>query len=842
MIISPAGPSDPPAVPSIRPNPSQTAVRDARSRSAPPVPPSLKPPAGTHTKATHPTAGRPTRREDIEKVTRSLTLWKRSLLDLSHRNRLIDFQGGKATRIQIARPHLEDLYTALTAEGGRLSFPHVRGQSLEDLVDSPGPSGRVVAGDLAITPPVETAPSVRDLYRRLERLRRGTRTIFEEQGVHTLFLALGLLDWSEADETLVHLQSPLLLVPVQLQKEDTHYVLLSHEDDAEVNPALVYKLNRDFGLELPLLEIDEDGSDPGEVFKSYMDQVRHIASRRDWKVLDQAWLAQFAFYKLPMYRDLEAPGVAERAAAHPILSTICGVGGDSDSPAVSIDPAQAEQDQARPEAFPVADADSSQIEVVERVRLGHTLVVQGPPGTGKSQTIVNLISQALRDGKTVLFVSEKRAALDVVYTRLQHLGLADLCLDLHSARASRKTVIEDLAASLQVLTTLRPSVNSGSFNEYNQLRSNLQHYVTELHRPRDRQGRSTFQVHGQLARLHSIPLVMAPLPFENALNVESSRESEILDVLHRIASLGVWDAEETHPWRQITPPLDFVAIPDAVAVAGSALARAAGALITAAAQIRDLYGTEQETAADIQARLDLLRLLATNPAVAILPAWLDLDPKARQSLLDFARRVQDHLKKRAESRTYLRGLGMHTLPDTSAIDALYDVALTAEKAPWIRRVVLQARLGGLLRPYVGRRLSRLESTAAVRALRTVQEADLWLATVRDQILTELGVALGTDTWDLTPTLHAIEWLVRVAELAGEPIPQPLRQALLMGAPERLRHEASTLSQAIMTALEQLRSAVNGPALVKLFGDQPPAVVLGDLPLHQLQNTASVWQN
>ncbi|MBO8142686.1 MAG: DUF4011 domain-containing protein [Firmicutes bacterium] len=299
------------------------------------------------------------------------------MLDLSGRNRLLYFQRGSSTRIQLERPAPEELFASLALEERSLSFPRPRGLSIDEIELGDGPDDQIaiVPGEIDTSPPVGGLEELRNLYRKLERLRRVNRTIYEEQGVHTLFLALGLLEWKEAEDSKSLIQSPLVLVPVRLELEHDAFRLLPHEDDVEVNPALAYRLQRDFGLVLPGIEWNEQQRVADGAFQQFLDVVRDLVQRRGWVVLEQAWLALFQYYKLPMYRDLEAPDVPSTAAAHPIVSALCGL--REGRPYEPIDIAGAEEAYTRPDLFPVLDCDSSQLEVMEQVRRGKTLVVQG---------------------------------------------------------------------------------------------------------------------------------------------------------------------------------------------------------------------------------------------------------------------------------------------------------------------------------------------------------------------------------------------------------------------------------------------------------------------------------
>jgi KaiC/GvpD/RAD55 family RecA-like ATPase len=146
----------------------------------------------------------------------------------------------------------------------------------------------------------------------------------------------------------------------------------------------------------------------------------------------------------------------------------------------------------------VVDADSSQLRAIAGVARGYDLVLEGPPGTGKSQTITNLIAQALGAGKSVLFVAEKMAALDVVHSRLVKAGLGEFCLELHSTKASKRTVMRSLAAAIDAsLQPVATSVQAGA--ALPAVRTTLNDYVRALHTPHGTLGMSPFAVYGALA-------------------------------------------------------------------------------------------------------------------------------------------------------------------------------------------------------------------------------------------------------------------------------------------------------------------------------------------------------
>ncbi len=243
----------------------------------------------------------------------------------------------------------------------------------------------------------------------------------------------GILRWYEDEKSEVLREAPLVLVPVSLTS-DRHstFDLRSRDDDLTTNQAIQERLRTDFGIALPDLPENEEWL-PSEYFAAVNET---IATRSRWSIdTSGVELGFYSFSKLLMIRDLEPAAWGEKSIVdHPLLLGLL-TEGFNEEPSPIPDNAQLDKLFAPADLVQVVDADSSQTIVIETVRKGRNLVVQGPPGTGKSQTIANIIAAAVYDGKSVLFVAEKMAALNVVHTRLQKVGLGPICLQLHSRGA-----------------------------------------------------------------------------------------------------------------------------------------------------------------------------------------------------------------------------------------------------------------------------------------------------------------------------------------------------------------------------------------------------------------------
>lgn len=286
---------------------------------------------------------------------------------------------------------------------------------------------------------LQTELEAGELEANLTAIARAAASTLEEQGFNSLYLGLGFLEWEDR-ESEQRQQAPILLVPVRLERKNVRrpYKLVAGDDDPLVNPALAYKLKQDWGIELPELPEDLDEADPDAILA---DLAGKVVGQAGWRVSDECSLALYSFTKFVMYKDLELHGGL--AQEHPLVRRLLG----DPRPLPELAPPL---ERPPHEVFAVTDADASQREAVEAALRGESMVLEGPPGTGKSQTITNLIAEFLGAGKTVLFVSEKMAALSVVQERLQSVGLGEFCLELHSRHANKRALVKRLSATLEL--------------------------------------------------------------------------------------------------------------------------------------------------------------------------------------------------------------------------------------------------------------------------------------------------------------------------------------------------------------------------------------------------------
>ncbi len=340
------------------------------------------------------------------------------------------------------------------------------------------------------------------LQKKLLKLSYEARTTEEEQGVNTLYLAIGFLRWFESSKSDVERQAPLILIPVKLERKSasSRFYLSWDENDISTNLSLREKLKAEFQIDLP--EIEDDS---GFLPSSYFGKIRKaIAAKKEWDVLpNDMVLWFFSFAKFLMYEDLDTSRwPPERSLAeNRLIGGLLGTGFQSDPPICPDD--QSIDEILHPvDLIHVVDADSSQTMAIEESKTGRNLVIQGPPGTGKSQTITNIIAAAVNSGKKVLFVAEKMAALQVVHRRLANIGLGPLCLELHSHKANKKSVLQELESTLS-LGKPRSDDNHLHANELETCRNQLNQHVGDLHSQLIPSQRTAYQIVGQLVRLHA---------------------------------------------------------------------------------------------------------------------------------------------------------------------------------------------------------------------------------------------------------------------------------------------------------------------------------------------------
>jgi very-short-patch-repair endonuclease len=428
---------------------------------------------------------------------------RKKLLDLGLRNNLLNYRLLKTRGIDSYSPVPDDVFEALVQSDRQIRFvPAPPDQADEESEAAPRfrTTGRARPQRAASPTVLEVRSDEAELERRLLNTHDHARISLEEQGLNTLFLAFGMLEWYEADTSSKARFAPLVLVPVELTRRDatSQFVVTYSGEEIGGNLSLEAKLRGEFGIELPMFDPDT------ETVSSYLAAVKNeISGRNRWQVdTARVVLGQFSFNKFLMFHDLNVDTWPEdvQPLDHPVLNGLLSHEGFSSQPSHYTEH-QFLDDVVNDDDHPmVVDADSSQTLALLDAIDGRTMVIQGPPGTGKSQTITNLIALAIGRGKKVLFVAEKMAALEVVKRRLDQLDLGVACLELHGTKTRKRRVLDDLNATLG----LGEPYLSSDLDDQRRLEANrswLNSYCRALGEPVGQTGISAYQALGVVVQM-----------------------------------------------------------------------------------------------------------------------------------------------------------------------------------------------------------------------------------------------------------------------------------------------------------------------------------------------------
>lgn len=441
-------------------------------------------------------------------VRDALGQWRDGLVNLSRSNRLLNFRPRKTSAVEIVDGDSSVIVRELAAgqvfafRGAAVSLDKADPDGGDEPAPQTEPAPRSGRSRRRV---LDAATGGRELSGALRNLLRRSHQEYLDRGLRILYLAVGSLEWT--DETGAAHASPLILIPVELDSPGPRQLphLRAAEDDTVVNPALALKL-AEYDVSLPSIG-DLDEVDPGEV----LEQVRAaVAARRGWRVVDATVLSYFTFAKEAMYRDLLDN--EERIASHPAVVALGAGGGGGDAHDFGFDEIRDEDvDRLVPaDSAPlVLDADSSQRACIAAAVAGRSFVMDGPPGTGKSQTIANMIGALLHAGRTVLFVSEKAAALDVVRNRLTDVGLGSFLLELHSSKATRKEVASELGRALDTRPVAPRGMSAVDVEQLRRRQRELNDYAAAMNDPRAPLGESLHTVIGRVSELVETPTAPA---------------------------------------------------------------------------------------------------------------------------------------------------------------------------------------------------------------------------------------------------------------------------------------------------------------------------------------------
>ncbi len=500
---------------------------------------------------------------DQKNIPTRLNIWERKLLDLTMANRLLHIRPGL---------HCVPLIT--------LDVPHLieslcKGDNYR-LVDNPTDEHVDVfsCGNIdtfyykdVLSEFVSTGLNEHKLYAyadseslesQLKNIARQAKTNLEENGATSLFLTVGLLHWQDDEETenvkgwrrrrtkTDHV-APIMLLPVEIlsRQGGAGYSIHTTEDPLIFNITIFELLKQRFGIDMTNvlnLAASDGGQNDQAIDNDVAQTIRRafaairvaLADRQGWNVHEECTLGLYSFLKFVMWNDIHQ--YAERMQENPVVRSLIEsrllLNDVPDADARQLDSQKAPHDFALP-----IDVDSSQLEAIADAGEGKSFLLYGPPGTGKSQTITNMIANALYKGKRVLFVAQKMAALDVVQNRLERIGMAPFCLELHSNKATKSHVLHQFDQTLQMAEAQDHNPNFEKESEaLFARRRELIGYMESLHR-KQQDGRSLYDCISSYMGIDGeevpVPLTLAKSMDEASLD-EACADLEMLDAVFRL--------------------------------------------------------------------------------------------------------------------------------------------------------------------------------------------------------------------------------------------------------------------------------------------------------------------
>ncbi|MDV3221873.1 AAA domain-containing protein, partial [Intrasporangium sp.] len=455
-----------------------------------------------------------------DRVAAAVKVWQRALVDLGGRNTLLWYRDLPSGTLDLTTAHPGGVSMLLAGRRTRLS----------DLMREPA--------------------ALAEARRRARAIRAKAQELKEERGIAAGFLAIGMATWSvpraSRPPAAPVLLWPLVLRPTGPAQEDFDIDL---GPDVEFNPVLIEYLRSEQGIEvdgeaLADLAVKGDTFDPYPVYAALQAVCERVP---EFEITPRLVVGTFSYAKLPMVADLALQGSA--LADHDVVAALAG--DESALAAVRLRVPEPDPEPDPEHEHVVLDADSSQHAAIDAVRAGAHLVIKGPPGTGKSQTIANLIAALAAEGKSALFVAEKRAAIDAVLGRLDRLGLGDLVLDAYDGTTNRRATAQQFARSLDSAQAYQTRPSDGVTTTLKDRRARLVAHVQAMHSVREPWGVTVHDVQEALADLATKsppPTSRVRVAGTTLARLGRDRIRELAGRLRDASGLGAWADDGEDPW------------------------------------------------------------------------------------------------------------------------------------------------------------------------------------------------------------------------------------------------------------------------------------------------------
>ena len=439
-------------------------------------------------------------RYDLSKIKESkreltkMDLWERKLLDFSLRNSMLNlYLRQRAIQfisfdVNIIEDHLQDgtEYVIAPKPDVDIEIPNedrlIRSKQLPELHE-------LVTNDIEhhTLHSYHTDMGTRTI---LKNIYRASRNVIEETGANALYLAIGTLRWFETELSEKPRYAPILMLPVEMVYKKGNYYIRKRDEDVVLNITLIEFLRQNFDINIEginSLPKDEHGIDVPLLFALFREALK---DKKRWDVEEESILGIFSFSKFLMWNDIH--NHRQELLENDIIRSLVNQKLEFNPEAIISDLKDADKED-KPDSLSLpVPVDSSQMAAVVEASRGHSFILYGPPGTGKSQTITNLIANALFHGKRVLFVAEKMAALSVVENRLQKIGLEPFCLEMHSNKITKRHVLDQLKKALSVSHIKKPEDYARTAEQLYEQRTSLIAYMEALHNVENADGLSLY--------------------------------------------------------------------------------------------------------------------------------------------------------------------------------------------------------------------------------------------------------------------------------------------------------------------------------------------------------------
>ncbi|HEY8419442.1 MAG TPA: DUF4011 domain-containing protein [Clostridia bacterium] len=411
--------------------------------------------------------------------------WERKLLDLTLKNSLLNFKITKNV-LPVLADSLPNL-AACFCNGVEYDILPIMKEAESLTVDFDINQGAKISsifhkllGKELSKAKLRSALDEGRLKTAITNIYRKYKYGIEENGVCTLYLALGLLKWYESENAERPLYAPLILIPLDLiRKSAKRYILKARDDETHFNITLLEMLRQQYSLETggldPLPKTSQNAIDVQSVFNIVR---KLVMNQHGWDIIEESYISNFSFSGIVMWYDIR-----NRLSSLEKTPIVKGLISGIPFNKTALEVNDIDERWLKEEIILPIEADSSQLEAIYYANQDMSFVLHGPPGTGKSQTITNIIANALLKGKRVLFVAEKMAALSVVKNRLEEIGIGDFCLELHSDKTNKKDVLENLKKTSEIVKVYEPEDFKSVKDRLEKSRQTLAVYMRKLHQP-----------------------------------------------------------------------------------------------------------------------------------------------------------------------------------------------------------------------------------------------------------------------------------------------------------------------------------------------------------------------